>query len=149
MHKSVVDVCVCVCVCVCLHLWLQSGLVCGCMSLASVCKESFNLASVCVCLPCFFFNCEWVCCGFGVLTVSWSVVCVIMWVQSGFGWCAFACMSARLGSAGCSSVEVCGCERCVDLEIQKEGKKSTPKGREAEVTSTVIVFKPTISQNAF
>ena len=30
-----------------------------------------------------------------------------------------------------------GGERCVDLEIQKEGKKSTPKGREAEVTSTV------------
>ena len=30
-----------------------------------------------------------------------------------------------------------GGERCVDLETQKEGKKSTPKGREAEVTSTV------------
>ena len=28
-------------------------------------------------------------------SVSWSVVCVIMWVQSGFGgWCAFACLSA-------------------------------------------------------
>ena len=39
MHKSVVDVCVCVCE----HLWLQSGLVCGCMSLASVCKESFSV----------------------------------------------------------------------------------------------------------
>ena len=107
------------------------------MSLASVCKESFNLASVCVCLPCFFSIVNGCVVVFGVLTVSWSVVCVIMWVQSGFGWCAFACMSARLGSAGCSSVEVCGCERCVDLEIQKEGKKSTPKGREAEVTSTV------------
>ena len=34
----------------------------------------------------------------------------------------------RLGSAG---------ERSVDLETQKEGKESTPKGREAEVTSTV------------
>ena len=30
-----------------------------------------------------------------------------------------------------------GGKRCVDLETQKEGKKSTPKGREAEVTSTV------------
>ena len=33
-----------------------------------------------------------------------------------------------------------GGERCVDLETQKEGKKSTPKGREAEVTSTVITY---------
>ena len=101
----------CVDVCVCEHLWLQSGLVCGCMSLASVCKESFSvwvkggthgvlevtpnkktMTSVCVYLV---FYCEWVCCGFGVFgSVSWSVVCVIMWVQSGFGgWCAFACMS--------------------------------------------------------
>ena len=30
-----------------------------------------------------------------------------------------------------------GGEGCVDLGTQKEGKKSTPKGREAEVTSTV------------
>ena len=35
------------------------------------------------------------------------------------------------------AVQVWKCERCVDLETQKEGKKSTSKGREAEVTSTV------------
>ena len=33
----------CGCVCVCEHLWLQSGLVCGFMSLASVCKESVSV----------------------------------------------------------------------------------------------------------
>ena len=31
-------------------------------------------------------------------------VCVILWVQSGF-----VCLRVRLGSAGCSSVEVRGC----------------------------------------
>ena len=66
--------------------------------------------------------------------MSWSVVCFIVWVQSGFGgWCAF-CVSAGF----CWLVQVWKCavgERCVDLETQKEGKKSTPKGREAEVTS--------------
>ena len=59
-----------------------------------------------------------------------------MWVQSGFsGWCAFACLGWVL-----LAVQVWKCaggERCVDLETQKEGKESTPKGREAEVTSTV------------
>ena len=34
--------------------------------------------------------------------------------------------------------------RWVDLETQKEGKKSTPKGREAEVTSTVHTYKPCV-----
>ena len=61
-----------------------------------------------------------------------------MWVQSGFsGWYAFACMSAGF----CLVAQVWKCaggERCVDLETQKEGKKLTPKGREAEVTSTVM-----------
>ena len=42
----------------------------------------------------------------------------------------------RLGSAGCA-----GGKRYVDLETQKEGKKSTPKGREAEVTSTVKHYR--------
>ena len=42
----------------------------------------------------------------------------------------------RMGSAGCSSGSV-WVVRCVDLETQKEGKKSTPKGREAKVTFTV------------
>ena len=37
MCKSVVDMCVCK------HLWLESRLVCGCMSLASVCKESVSV----------------------------------------------------------------------------------------------------------
>ena len=44
-------------------------------------------------------------------------------VQSGFS--GLRLRVCRLGSAGCSSVEVVG-ERCVDLETQKEGKKSTP-----------------------
>ena len=99
-----------------------------CMSLTSVCKESFSvwvkggntwslrsntkqknndLAGVCVCLPCFF-NCEWVCCGFGVLTVCHGVWCVSLCG------CKVALVGGvrlrvcRLGSAGCSSVEVCG-----------------------------------------
>ena len=59
----------------------------------------------------------------------------IMWVQSGLvgGVCLRVC---GLGS-GCSSVECAGGERCVDFQTQKEGKNSIPKGREAEVTSTV------------
>ena len=48
----------------------------------------------------------------------WWVVCVCVHV----GWVLLV---------------VQGGERCVDLETQKEGKKSTPKGRKAEVTSTV------------
>ena len=58
----------------------------------------------------------------GAKWLSW-VVCVCVYV----GWVLLA-------------VQVWKCvggERCVDLETQKEGKKSTPKGREAEVTSTV------------
>ena len=53
----------------------------------------------------------------------WWVVCVCVYV----GWVLLA-------------VQVWKCvggKRCVDLETQKEGKKLTPKGREAEVTSTV------------
>ena len=58
----------------------------------------------------------------GAKWLSW-VVCVCVYV----GWVLLA-------------VQVWKCvggERCVDLETQEEGKKSTPKGREAEVTSTV------------
>ena len=47
----------------------------------------------------------------------------------------FACMSA--GFCWLFKWKYAGGERCVDLERQKEGKKSTPKSREAEVTSTV------------
>ena len=50
---------------------------------------------VCVCSHRFL---EWVC---GVVVSAfWQrvvcvMVCVVMWVQSGFsGWCAFACLSA-------------------------------------------------------
>ena len=53
----------------------------------------------------------------------WWVVCVCVY----FSWVLLA-------------VQVWKCvggKRCVDLETQKEGKKSTPKGREAEVTSPV------------
>ena len=42
-----------------------------------------------------------------------------------------------------------GGERCVDLETQKEGKKSTPKGREAEVTSTVREDRTRTMQDCF
>ena len=53
----------------------------------------------------------------------WWVVCVCVCV----GWVLLAVQVWKCA----------GGERCVDLETQKEGKKSTPKGREAEVTSTV------------
>ena len=52
-----------------------------------------------------------------------KVVCVCVYV----GWVLLAVQVWKCA----------GGERCVDLETQKEGKKSTPKGREAEVTSTV------------
>ena len=62
---------------------------------------------------CYYVGAKWL----------WWVVCVCVYV----GWVLLA-------------VQVWKCvggKRCVDLETQKEGKKSTPKGREAEVTSTV------------
>ena len=49
------------------------------------------------------------------------------WVQSGFSWVLLAVQVWKCA----------GGERCVDLETQKEDKKSAPKGRKAEVTSTV------------
>ena len=72
-----------------------------------------------------------------------------MWVQSGFsGWYAFACMSAGF----CLVAQVWKCaggERCVDLETQKEGKKLTPKGREAEVTSQCKKDRTRTMQDCF
>ena len=65
-------------------------------------------------------------------------VCVFIYVGAKWlgGWCVFACMSA-----GFCWLFKCGSVRVVKgvwiLETQKKGKKSIPKGREAEVTSTV------------
>ena len=53
------------------------------------------------------------------------------WVQSGFSWVLLAVQVWKCA----------GGERCVDLETQKEGKKSAPKGRKAEVTSTVHLLQ--------
>ena len=98
--------------CVCEHLWLQSGLVCGCMSLSSCArkvwekggkawrnqiKKNKNLAVV-SCVFSSFFHCEW--CGvlwFRRLWVrvvcSWSVdVCSYVGAKWLGGWCVFACM---------------------------------------------------------
>ena len=77
--------------------------------------SAFWQSRVChgVCAVCHYVGAKW---------LLW-VVCVCVYV----GWVLLA-------------VQVWKCvggERCVDLETQKEGKKSTPKGREAEVTSTV------------
>ena len=79
-----------------------------------------------------------VCCGFGVCG-SESRVChgvSSLYVGANSGCCAFACVSA-----GFCWLFKCGSVRVVKgvwiLETQKEGKKSIPKGREAEVTSTV------------
>ena len=64
--------------------------------------------------------------------------CVFIYVGAKWlgGWCVFACMSA-----GFCWLFKCGSVRVVKgvwiLETQKKGKKSIPKGREAEVTSTV------------
>ena len=80
---------------------------------------------------------------FGVLAklyVLWSVWCVsLCGCKVAFcGWCAFVCMSDGFcWLFKCGSVWVV---RCVDLETQKEGKKSTPKGREAKVTFTVLAW---------
>ena len=113
MYKSVVDVCVCE------HLWLQSGVGLrvhvfgfsvqesvservvrhGISEVTHQIKKNSDLAVVSVCVylvfsivnGCVVVSAFWQ----RVVCVSWSVVCVIMWVQSGFGgWCAFACMSA-------------------------------------------------------
>ena len=82
-----------------------------------------------------------VCCGFGVCG-SESRVChgvSSLYVGANSGCCAFACVSA-----GFCWLFKCGSVRVVKgvwiLETQKEGKKSIPKGREAEVTSTVSLF---------
>ena len=106
-------------------------------------NSDLAVVSVCVCVCVFasFFHCEWVvCCGFDVLAESR--------VRHGV-WCVSlcGCKVALVGGVYVGwvllAVQVwkwAGGERCVDLETQKEGKKSTPKGREAEVTSTVCVI---------
>ena len=58
--------------------------------------------------------------------VSWSVVCYYVGAN-GFSWVLLAVQVWKCA----------GGKRCVDLETQKDGKKLTPKGREAKVTSTV------------
>ena len=71
--------------------------------------------------------------------------CVVLWFRR-FGrelcvlWSVLLC-GCKVASVGGVRLRVCRLgsagERSVDLETQKEGKESTPKGREAEVTSTV------------
>ena len=130
------------CVCVCEHLWLQSGLVCGCVSwllcarkvLVSVRVERHGVlevtpcSGVFVCSPGFYCKMGVVCCGFDVLwvrksCVSWSVgVCLFCGCKVAS--CVCVCVGWVLLAV---QVWKSGGERCVDLERQKEGKKSTPK----------------------
>ena len=119
-------------------VWVKGG---KAWSLRRPNQKNSDLAVVSVCVY-LVFHCEWVWCV--VVSAFWQrVVCVM---KSGvchcvgakwFSWVVRVCVSVGWVLLAVQVWKCAGGERCVDLETQKEGKKSIPKGREAEVTSTV------------